>query len=67
MNFCLDFLKDLWYCVVLGKAGDTMKILEVILSISLYTIFSKSSIFSSAPISTKRSEVDIGADAVAQV
>ena len=28
VNFYLDFRKDLWYCVVLGKAGDTMKILE---------------------------------------
>ena len=28
MNFCLDFRKEMWYCVVLGKAGDTMSILE---------------------------------------
>ena len=40
---------------------------NLILSISLYTIFSKSSIVLSAPMSTERSGVDIGADAAAQV
>ena len=27
-QFCLDFCKKVWYRVVLGKAGDTMNILE---------------------------------------